>query len=95
MSRVLQKFLHARVRSTLPDPPEVIEEPLLQLGQEQSDGRLSVHADDALARSQRRVTDILVLISQGLQGATKTRGDKDRLGEREDGQMNRGIKRKM
>lgn len=50
----------------VPDPPEVVKQALLQLWQQQSDGGLGVHADDALARAQGRVSHILVLIGQSL-----------------------------
>lgn len=49
-----------------PDSPEVIEEALLQLGQQQGDGRLRVHGDETLARAQGGITHKLVLDSEGL-----------------------------
>ncbi len=56
----------------VPDPPEVIKQALLQLRQQQSDGRLGVHADDALAGTQGRVSHILVLIGQSLNTHTQS-----------------------
>ena len=50
----------------LPYSPEVIKEALLQLGQQQGNGRLSIHGDDPLACTQGSITHKLVLISKSL-----------------------------
>lgn len=56
-----------------PDSPQVIEQTLLQLREQQSDGGLSVHADDALAGPQSRVSHIFILVRESLEDKTKRR----------------------
>lgn len=62
-----------------PYSPEIIKEALLQLGQQQGDGRLGIHGDDPLARTQGSVTHKLVLISESLRteaGSPRAAGPK-------------------
>lgn len=49
-----------------PDSPQVVKQALFQLRKQQRDGGLCIHADDSLASTQRRVSHILILISQSL-----------------------------
>lgn len=53
-------------RSPLPYPPQVIKQAILELWQEECDGRLRIHTYDSLASAQGSVPHKLILICQGL-----------------------------